>query len=314
MPTYPSSQTINYNNVNTFTESTLWPEVKDAWSDSNPLMQMLDAKKRRVSGGTYIRVPLEYAQGPFAFFDGRSPIDVSEQEQFTSALFQWKWCAAGASISANDEAMNSGEAASISLIKNKYSSMIKTFQDGIGQSIHSAGTNPLEIVGLQSAIAGSGTTYGQVSGTTYSWWRSVTRSMSGVPLSASEMDAFITDLTVGKEEPMFFVGNRTVRGIVYNTIEPYKRSINMDEKGSLGFRTIEIHNLPFYMDPHSAAQTLYAINTNHLELMVHSMWDAKFLPWDNWVSPFMKTCYMVSSLNLVCSNRRFQGKMTSLTQ
>ena len=308
----PSSKTINYDNVNTFSEAKIIPELRDTIFNSNALQKKLDKNKRRLDGGTFIKQPLLYGEGPFAFFDGRSPIDISEAEQFTNAIFQWKWAAASSSIAAADEAQNSGEAASMSLIQSKYKVMVKTFQNGIGVGLHSAGTNPNEISGLQTAIAGSGTTYGNLSGTTYSWWRSVVRDMTSVPFSDPEVNAFIDDLTEDADEPDMLLGNKTIRGYVYNSIEPMKRIVG-DDMGTLGFKKIGVHGLEFYVDSHSAASTLYAINSDYLECVVHRDWDMKFIPWDNWTSPFMKTCYIVSSLNMVASNRRFQGKMTNLT-
>lgn len=313
MPTAPSSRTINYDNVNTFTEAKVIPELKDTIFNSNALQKMADAKKLRLDGGVFIKQPLLYGEGPFAFFDGRSPIDISEAEQFTSAIYQWKWAAASASIAAADEAQNSGEAATMSLLQNKYKVMVKTFQNGIGQGIHSAGTLPNEITGIQTGIAGSGTTVGNISGTTYPWWRSVVRDMTSVPFSDPEFTAWEQDMTEDMDEPQAYFGNKTVRGYVYNSIEPLKRITHEGDTGNLGFANIELHGKPFYTDSHSAASTLYGINFDYLQLAVHRDWDMKFIPWDNWASPFMKTCYIVSSLNLIYSNRRFEGKMTNLT-
>jgi hypothetical protein len=313
MPTAPSSRTINYDNVNTFTEAKVIPELRDTIFNSNALMMMLDQKKRRLDGGVFIKQPLLYAEGPFAFFDGRSPIDISEAEQFTSAIYTWKWAAASASIAMPDEAQNSGEAATMSLLQNKYKAMVKTFQNGIGQGIYSAGTNPNEITGLQSAVAGSGTTYGNISGTNYSWWRSVVRDMSSVPFSDPEFTAWEQDMTEGQDEPDAYFANKTVRGYIYNSIEPMKRIVHDKDTGNLGFSNIELHGKPFYTDSHSPASTLWGINFDYAELVVLRDWDMKFIPWDNWTHPFMKTCYIVSGLNLVLSNRRFEGKMTNLT-
>lgn len=313
MPAGITSRTVSFDNVNTFTVEHVIPELRDTIYIADEFPKRLDSKKRRIPGGTYIRQPLLYDEGPFAMFDGRSPIDTSEAEKFTSAYFPWRWAAASASIAVADEAMNSGPEAVMDLVQNHYKTMVMTYQSGIAQQIHSAGTGPLEIGGIQGAIGGTGTTYGGISGTTYSWWRSVSQDMTSIPFSDAQVNVFINNMTSGSRRPQAFVCDKTVQGYLYNATEPMKRIVNNDGVGNIGFTGITVHGLPVLMDEHCAASTLYGINFDFLELVVHKDWDMKFIPWDNWESPFMKTCFMVSSLNIVCSNRRFQGKMTALT-
>ena len=105
----PVSATVNYDNISSVTESVLIPEIKDVIFDANPLLKMLDQKKTRKSGGTFIKVPLMYGQSNFGFHDGRSGVNIAESEKFTNSLYNWKWASTGDSVSAADEAINNGE-------------------------------------------------------------------------------------------------------------------------------------------------------------------------------------------------------------
>lgn len=309
----PQSQTIDYDNVNTLTESRYLPGMIDNIFKSNALLMRLYDKGTKLDGGTFIKQVLIYGEGPGGFYDGRSGMNVSEAEQFSPAIFRYKYGYAAARIARSDELQNSGEAQFKSLLQAKYKVMQKTMKNILGMGVHSDASDPLSIVGLQLAVAGSGTVYGQISGTTWDFWRSPIKDMAATPTTDALIQEWLGNATEDNDSPDLLCGRQSQYNIFYNVVEPQKRITDPD-MGRLGFKSILVHGLPFVVDSHAAENTTFGLNTNYLNLVTHQDENMRFLGWDHWFSPVSREAFICWAGNLTCSNRRFQTKMINHTQ
>lgn len=302
--------TINWNNVNTFTERVQMPRVRDTIFRSNPLTMKLWKKGTKLGGGAFITQPLAYAEGPGGPFEGMEPLDVSEVEQFTNALYRWKHYYASITIRRDDELQNSGKSAFARLLDQKVKIANKTMKNYLAQGVYSDGSNPKAITGVQAMVTGSGTTYGNISKTTNEWWRSTIRTET--TLTIQLMRKLMGQLTEDSDTPDLIVTTQLLYDAYYSLLQPSQRFAS-SEMARGGFQSILFEGRPVTVDSHCPDNNMFFFNTEYMDMVSHSRENMRFEPF---VKPFRqqgRTAFILWYGNLAGSNCRFQGRFNGLT-
>lgn len=302
--------TTVWNNVNTFTERVQMPRTRDQIFNSNPLMMKTWRKGTKLSGGAFITQPLAYAEGPGGVFEGMEPLDVSEVEQFTNALFNWKHYFASITIRRDDELKNAGPPAFARLLNQKMKIAQKTMRNKMAQGLYSDGTDPKAITGLRAMITGSGTTYGNISKTTNDWWRSTLRTET--TLTIGLMRKLMGQLTEDSDTPDLLVTTQLIYDIYYSLLQPQQRFAS-SQMARGGFQSILFEGRPLVVDSHCPTSNLFYLNTDYIDMVSHRRENMRFEPFRRPFRQAGRSAFIFWFGNLTGSNCRFQGRFTSIT-
>ncbi len=311
MPVVGHTTTINWNQLNTTTERVLRPRLKDQIFNSNAFFKRVP--KSTEDGGTWLAEPLLYDEGPGAPYSGTDPLDSSEVEMITNAIFPWKFYYASAAMRNQDLLMNRGSKGLIKIIKVKMETMRKTMQNLLGQGLWSNGTSDTNAVtGIRAMITGTGTTYGGISKTTNSWWRSPIDT-STTTLTLPVMRTRVGSVTQDEERTDLILTTQAIFDIFWGLMEPQRRY--MDGKmQSAGFTNLMFEQTPVVVDSHAAAAHMAFLNTKYMNFVSHSAENMRIRGWMEPIDrPQLRTNYLMWAGNLLGSNCRYQTMLTAIT-
>lgn len=155
-------------------------ELGDSITKNSAILRALEKKgnKRPVSGGELIVEPVVYpGNDTYKRYSGWDQLDVRPTQDITSASFTPKQCAVSIAISGREMAQNQGSEKLIDLLEVRIKNAEKALRNGVAADLLSDGTSDSskQIDGLLAAVPLDPTTgtYGGISRSTYSWWRSV---------------------------------------------------------------------------------------------------------------------------------------------
>lgn len=306
--------TINWDNVNSFTERRMLPKTTDNIFRSNPLMMKLWKKGTKLDGGAYITQALMYAEGPGGAYEGLEPLDVSEAEQITAAVFNWKQYYASITIRRIDELKNRGKAAFGRILTTKMRTAEKTMRNLLGQGVYSDGsTNPKVITGLRAMVTEGAVQYGGIDKALNSWWESQIDSATNLAGLAdlTEMRALMGRCTEGNDSPDLIPTTQLIYDKVYLFWPDLKR-FGSSDMAKAGFRSVLFEGRPLVIDSHCPLGHMYFLNTDYIDLVSHEDENMRFEKFRQPYNQAGRTAFIFWTGNLTGSNCRYQGAFTAL--
>lgn len=299
--------------------------IADNVSKHNALYRKMKAgnRTRTESGGYSIVTPLEYAaNSTYQRYSGLDVLNVAQSDVFTAAEYNWRQIAINVVSSGAELRMNAGPERIANLAKSRIQNAIHTFSNNFSSDMYSDGTLANQIDGLQKLIADAGTgTVGGIDSATYTFWQNVVQS-AAAPLQGggaitpsgnqgimeSLMLPLLIRLTRNADKPNMIVSSDDYYTFFEQGQITLKRYVDGD-MADAGFMALQFHGIPVFFDGVSGmpASHMYFINTNFLELCVHS--DANLTVMDE-ARPYNQDGVVVPILwmgNLVTSNRSLQG-------
>lgn len=299
--------------------------IADNVSKHNALYRKMKSggRTRSESGGYSIVTPLEYAaNSTYQRYSGLDVLNVSQSDVFTAAEFNWRQIAINVVSSGAELRMNAGPERIANLAKSRIQNAIHTFSNNFSSDMYSDGTLANQIDGLQKLIADAGTgTVGGIDSSTYTFWQNVVQS-AAAPLQGggaitpsgtqgvmeSLMLPLLIRLTRNADKPNMIVASDDYYTFFEQGQITLKRYVDGD-MADAGFMALQFHGIPVFFDGVSGmpAAHMYFMNTNFLELVVHS--DANLTVMDE-ARPYNQDGVVVPILwmgNMVVSNRSLQG-------
>ncbi len=310
----PGTLTINWDNVNSFTERRMLPKTTDNIFRSNPLMMKLWRKGTKLDGGAYITQGLMYDEGPGGAYDGLEPLDVSEAEQITSAVFNWKQYYASITIRRIDELKNRGRAAFGRILTTKMRTAEKTMRNLLGQGIYSDGsTNPKVITGLRAMVTTGSVEYGGIDKSLNTWWASQIDSATAIGslTDLTQMRALMGLCTEGNDSPDLIPTTQAIYDTVYLFWPDLKR-FGSSDMAKAGFRSVLFEGRPLVIDSHCPAGHMYFLNTDYIDFVSHEDENMRFEKFRQPYNQAGRTAFIFWTGNLTGSNCRYQGAFTAL--
>ena len=298
-------------------------EIADNVSLHNALYRAMKkgGRTRSESGGYSIVTPLEYAaNGTYQRYSQFDTLNVAQSDVFTAAEYNWRQIAINVVSSGYELAVNAGPQRIANLAKSRITNAIHTFANNFSSDMYSDGTLPNQINGLQALVADAGTgTVGGIDSSTWTFWQNIVQS-AAAPLqgggaivpSATTIESLMLPLfirlTRNNDKPKLIVSSDdyfTFFEQSQTTIKRYVDSASADA----GFMELSYKGVPVFFDGVSGmpAAHMYFLNTNYLELVVHS--DRNLMVMDE-AKPYNQDAVVVPVLwmgNMVCSNRSLQG-------
>jgi len=298
-------------------------DIMDNVSRHNALFRMMKkkGKTRTESGGFSIVTPLEYASnGTYQRYSGMDVLNVAQSDVFTAAEFNWRQIAINVVTSGYEMRVNAGPQRIANLAKSRIQNAIHTFSNNFSSDMYSDGSLPNQIDGLQKLVADAGTgTVGGIDSSTYSFWQNIVQSAaaplqggSAITPSASTIESLMLplyiQLTRNSDKPDLIVASNDYFTFFETSQTSLKRYISV-ESADAGFMEMAYKNTPVIFDGVSgmAASRMYFLNTQYLEMVVHS--DANMTVMDE-AKPYNQDAVVVPVLwmgNMVVNNRALQG-------
>ena len=320
---------LNYNLVNSLVQERYLPGFADNIYDSSALLTALRMDNSVVvEGGERITAGLLYAKntarGTFSGFD---TVDVTPQDTRNRARYEWANYYVSISISQDDEDKVNGPDAVASLLESNMSEAQLSMKDQLATDIFT-GIDVDGLVGLDQAI-NTTNTYGAISGTDYSWWRSTVdataHTTANMKTAASTSyvwtllgNAFAACLHGGGYPNLIITTPE-----VFNVIEAVaisQQTFEMLNKRSEalaqnGFPVIQYRGTPIVADEYCPAYQMYVLNTKFLSLYVHSRSTGnnfRFTGFKQATNQLARVGQITFKGQLGINNRRMFYKFTSL--
>jgi hypothetical protein len=302
--------------------STTLANYRDKLTDNvftaRPLTYWLSSKDRirMESGGTKIVEQLIYGQNStVGAYEKWDTISLAPQEGITAAEYDWKQYAASIAISGIEEAKNNGEHAIINLLESKIMQAEESIREGFNQMFFGSPATSKAWNGLGNIVDDAVSVGGidpSISGNEY--WASYVNDNGAVDkgLTLLDMATAYNSTSVGNDHPDVILATQTLFEKYESLLQPQLRYTDT-KTADAGFQNLLFKSAPIMYDVHAPEKTMFFLNSKYLKLVGHSdKWFAQtdFVRPENQDARYaLIMCYG----NLVCSNRKKQGKLTNRT-
>ena len=309
-------------NLNSIIASTLAKYGKtlhDNVFKASPLLYWLKegGRQKPVEGGLQIIEPIEF--GTNSTFDWRHPkatIPLVEQDPFTYAAFDWKYIDGAIVIFWDDERKNRGQAQIFDYAEKLIQNAEKTLKDKLCSGVYADGSPATELDGLEAIVASSGT-YGGLSRTTYPDWASIVLATSEAYTIDGGTDGGLRNLYDscpgdGGDDAVDLIITTKTLWQKHNAKLGAQQRFEDPKMAEAGYRNLMFDNAPIVWDRNCPTGTVYALNSNHLNLRPDSLCAESFIKTESHQAEnqLARSILLVWTGNLTCTNPRFQGKMT----
>jgi hypothetical protein len=289
-------------------------------SNHNALFRRLTEKGRyrTEDGGLSIVTPLDYAaNSTYQRYSGFDVLNVSAVDVITAAEFPWRQVAVNVAASGLEIRTNSGSNRIINFVKTKIKNAQRSMANGLSGDVYSDGTAVNQINGIQALISDAGTgTVGGINSTTFPFWQNQVfdASDNSVTVSAATIEAGMMlplwlQCTRGNDTPDLIVMDSNYFSFYEASQSSLKRYAPADE-GKGGMISMKYKTADVFFDSSASgipANHLYFLNTDFLELVVHSDANMEIMPELRSVNQDAIVVPILFQGNLVCSNRARQG-------
>lgn len=306
----------NWDQLTAVVDKLYLPKFPEQIFNSNLLMKMLHVKGTKAQGGNAIKQTLKYANSPGGAYGEWEELNVAAKDQLTAADFDWKFHYVSIAVSRQQLLKAGGPQEKKGFLEAKMDVSRMTLADNIATGIFSDGTTDTDdFNGLIQVMDDTSTVYGGIDATTDTWWKPFINTTA--TLSEDLLQDLHTGTTEGNRTPTLYVGHKNIVK-AYNKIAiGYQRLVSETAKG-LGFDGVLTFNgKPMYADSHARSSggtfDLYALNLDFLDLVTHSKENMRLEGFMKPVNQNAAVAKIFYAGNLTCSNRRFQGNLSSLT-
>lgn len=306
-------------------------KIADNVTKNNALLARLNQRGniKTVSGGSVILEEISFAEnGNGGWYSGYDLLPVAAQDVISAAQFNFKQLACPVVISGLEQLQNSGREAMIDLMEARIGVAEATMANLMSQGIYGDGTGygGKTLTGLDAAVETTATgsqtsTYGGISRTTWSFWRSYSEGSITLPTATTVQgvfNRFWSNLVRGSDRPDLIVVDNNYWAAYMASLQAIQRFTDPDS-AKLGFPSIKYMDADVVLDGgiggyaytnSTTGGTAYFLNTKYFRLRPHKD--------RNMVSLSPNRRYAVNqdaevqilawAGNLTCSGAKFQGR------
>lgn len=304
-------------------EKFLSKETADTIFNDLALFSWLNAKgkvKRREVGGRVLLEPLMYAKNStVSSYSGYDTLDVSPQDGFTNAEFEWSQYAGAISISGREEQENAGDAKMLDLLENKWTQLRMSFRDKLNRDafLDGSGNDGKEIVGLSLMVDSAGT-YGNIARSTNSWWSAQEVAVGGALAVSGDkgMRRMYNDCSggMGTMAPDAILTDQDEFEAYEQLMAPYLRyTITGEANATFATDTLKFRKAALMWDEECQNGIMYFLNSQVMNFIVRSGREIEAKPFQTPINQDARVAQVLFMGQLTCSNCRHLGKLTGLT-
>jgi hypothetical protein len=274
-------------------------ELADNVTQNNPLLLRLKQKGniRPFSGGNVILEEIMYNDTTTAnvnSYSGYEVLNVTPNSPISSAQFSIAQYAGAVTISGLEMLQNSGKEQIIDLLEGRVKVAEAQLMNRIDTDLYGDGTgnNGKNLTGLALAVADSpsGTTYGGIARSTWTFWQNQVYSgvtNGGAPVSAANIQQYMTQLAVklirGNNKADLIVADNAYYGMYVNSLQAIQK-VSDPEMAGAGFAALKFYGggtaadvvLGGGIGAHATANHMWFLNTDYLFLRPHK--DRNYVP------------------------------------
>lgn len=293
-------------------------ELADNITNHNGLWRQIKRKgNMQTATGRTIVQEIEYAvNGTTMWYSGAETLDISAQDTFTAAEYNYKQLAGNVVFTGLEEIQNSGKEAVHNLMKSRIRNLEKSLTNTLATALYAdgTGTSSKELGGLQLIVADVNTnTVGGISGSANTWWKNYVYDFSTNSITPSAttiqhaMNLTWINTIRGADKPDMITSDSIYYVYYWESLTPNQRFT--DDKGAgAGFTNLVFQsNVPVIYDDQAPASHMYFLNTDYL--FVRPAKGREFKPLGEKASVNQDAIVMpvVWAGNMTCSNRARQG-------
>lgn len=318
---------IGTNEINSISRRYIMPQLTDNIYNSNLMFFRLNQmNKKMLQGGLQIEVPLVYqrfaAGGAYQGFD---LLDVSPSDTVKNAAFDWKQAYVPVSVDGLTLIRSDSPEAIVNFLSFYFENAQAELAEILGTGVWSdVVSNPKAIDGLAGAVDDStlAATYGGLSRTANTWWRSTRTSNAAAALTLSVMQTMFGTLTSGGRHPTILVGNQAAYNKFWGLNQAFQafpaQPAGQDETlAQAGFSNLLFNGVPFAVDSHcpqtAGTDSIFYLNEDYMYLYVNPRADFSMKEFREPVNQDAMTSLILWAGNLVLSNCARQGKLFNFT-
>lgn len=304
------------------------PEVTDNIYNSNPIFFRLNAaNKKIVRGGTQIEAPLMYSRfasgGPYSGFD---LLNVIPSDTIKNAAYDWKQHYVNVTVDGLTLIKTDSPEAIANFIELYFAQAEMEMAENLATGLWSDGvTNTKDVDGLKGAID-DGTvlgTYGGLSRTTNTWWKSQLDSSTST-LTLAALNSMFGSCGNGGRHPTI-IASRQGQYNRFWALNVVNQQFNTVPGGSdeqlaqAGFTNQLFNGVPWVVDshvfdgPNTSNSAIVFLNEDYIYWAVSPRADFYLEDFQTPVNQDAMVAKMLWAGNLVLTNVARQGKMTNIS-
>lgn len=312
---------LGTNELTSLSERFVMPTLTDNVYRSNLLtFRMVMRNKKLVQGGLHVEVPLIYSKmAAGGAYQGYEQLNITPQDVVKSAAFDWKQYYSFVTVDGLTQLRSDSPQAIVNHLVFKFEIAQMDLADKLGDGLWSTGANPKELDGVQGAVDDGGVlvTYGGLSRTTNTWWRSQDDSTTTI-LSFPAMQSMFGNCTEGGRHPTLIVTtqanyNRYVALNSGGQAFPTQPGGHDEQLAAAGFTNLLFNNVPVTVDSKCTANHVYFLNETYWDLVVASKVDFRMKEFREPVDQDAMTSLILWAGTLICRNPARQGKLSAIT-
>lgn len=306
-------------------------KIADNVRKNNALLSRLEQKGniKTVSGGTSILEEISFAQnGNGGAYSGYDLLPVAAQDVISAAQFNFKQYAVPVVISGLEQLQVSGKEQMIDLMAARLDVAEATMANLLSQGIYGDGTSysGKAITGLDAAVETTATasqtsTYGGISRTTWSFWRSYSEGSITLPTSTTVQgifNRFWSKLVRASDRPDLVIVDNNYWSAYMASLQNIQRFTSPDS-AQLGFPSIKFMDADVVLDGgiggyaysnSTTGGTAYFLNTKYLKWRPHKDRNMVSLSPNRRysINQDAEVAILAWAGNLTCSGAQFQGR------
>lgn len=317
---------ITINQVKAITHDLVAKSLADNVYKSAAGLRRFYSKRVKADGGNDIGAPViiggvDSATG--GWYSGASVLTDAEKEDLTRVKVDWKQVYETVLISKLDIMKNGGSAQILNLVASKIKIAEKRLKSRLSTGIFSDGTDTMVFNGLQQII-GTGS-YGGLAASDIvdeagnNAWQSQILDNSSVAraLSGTLIQRAMGLATEDEDKPTVAFMKQNVFDELWAILEPHQRlMVESEDFSGMGHdqnkKVLMYNGIPFLVDSHMKAGSIYFTNEDYVKLYVHSMEDMKAQSFDKLEDQNAIKERMLLTGNLLCDARRFQAELADI--
>lgn len=321
----------SYTDIITTTIESRSRKIADNVTKNNALLARLNQRGniKTISGGSTILEEISFAEnGNGGWYSGYDLLPVNAQDVISAAQFNFKQLACPVVISGLEQIQNSGREQQIDLMEARIAVAEATMANLMSAGIYSDGTGygGKTLTGLDAAVETTATgsqtsTYGGISRSTWSFWRSYSEGTLTLPTASTVQgifNRFWSNLVRGSDRPDLIVVDNNYWSAYMASLQAIQR-FTSPESATLGFPSIKYMDADVVLDGGiggnaytngTTGGTAYFLNTKYFRLRPHKDRNMVSLSPNRRyaVNQDAEVAILAWAGNLTCSGSKFQGR------
>lgn len=320
---------ISIPQVQAITHDAILKVLGDVVFESAPAFRRFYAKRKKLGGGNDVGAPVISAaidDTSGGWYSGAANLTDAEVDDITRAKVDWKQAYETILLSHLDIMKNGNDqTAVLNLLSSKIKIGKKRFISRLSSGIFSDGTtNTLAFNGLQQII-GTGA-YAGLSASDIldesgaNAWQAQILANSGTPraLAGNLIQQAMGLATEDDDKPTVAYQKQNVFDELWSILEPHQRLMSEDESLSgLGHdqnkKVLKYNGIPFLVDSHMKAGSMFFINEEYCQMFVHSMEDMKAQSFKQLEDQNAVKERMLLTGNMLCYVRNRQAELADIS-